>query len=748
MDVVCGRCRAEYEFDNALISERGTTVRCTNCGLQFKIFPPVGQRDAELWRVYRVEQLDQPVLEYSTLEELQKGIAKANVRRSDWLARGDGSPRPLAEIVELQPLLGQRNSELPPPVEMVGSEEGSIPAVLRLGSSGTVIGMPPTEQLAPIERGIAPPEPLVPTAVEQPSEVVQGVIGAAAIAIDDLSSEVHNALVEDWVESDEEAAVVVPSLFPEGEDDVEGERSSRPSDELVPAGQAESQSRLAAASTRDAAPRRRVRSALTQGKGRAKDASASTIRPQRTPLLSRTFIGGATAPAELEPPSSGRRAASYPPPLPDAAPITPKVLLPDKTTEAVPRSAALEPNAIPSQRRAASDAGSGGGADQVGSVEDRPDREQHLPSEASHEDATTDVVQASQDAPAPRVSDASDRGSSPYLRRDRMSSSNSLPRTAAFSVVVVLVAAAAGGFLIWSQIKSSGAPARSKAPELAHESPAAVATSPAAEGVAHASKDFSDRFVALETVWWTNVLTGRTDVALADDSTRDLLSMLGSVESWERVNVLRAGGKLGDARQLAMKLSTSGAEYALATLDLIETDDPPWALVRDHFKEAAVGEPAPYFARTGYIFATARSGGTLAAAAEYENLSKMHGATETPLFAALGAFLERTQAVAPALTASSSSATAEVSGPSKPQATESEALPADGQPKKKDVPSAVKAKVEQADTLWRSGNRDQAVVLYRQVVAEIGTGHFLGQRSAARVAQAERERGTAPGASP
>ena len=40
MDVRCSRCATEYEFDDALISERGTTVKCTNCGFQFKIFPP------------------------------------------------------------------------------------------------------------------------------------------------------------------------------------------------------------------------------------------------------------------------------------------------------------------------------------------------------------------------------------------------------------------------------------------------------------------------------------------------------------------------------------------------------------------------------------------------------------------------------------------------------------------------------------------------------------------------------------
>ena len=43
MDVRCNRCATEYEFDDALISERGTTVKFTNCGYQFKVFPTGSQ---------------------------------------------------------------------------------------------------------------------------------------------------------------------------------------------------------------------------------------------------------------------------------------------------------------------------------------------------------------------------------------------------------------------------------------------------------------------------------------------------------------------------------------------------------------------------------------------------------------------------------------------------------------------------------------------------------------------------------
>jgi predicted Zn finger-like uncharacterized protein len=37
MDVTCNRCNTEYEFEEALVSSRGTTVKCTHCGHLFKV---------------------------------------------------------------------------------------------------------------------------------------------------------------------------------------------------------------------------------------------------------------------------------------------------------------------------------------------------------------------------------------------------------------------------------------------------------------------------------------------------------------------------------------------------------------------------------------------------------------------------------------------------------------------------------------------------------------------------------------
>src|SRR3954466_13346423 len=101
MDVRCSRCGTEYEFDDALISERGTTVKCTNCGFQFKIFPGEGNGSApERWVVRTASGRE---LVYTSLRELQRGIADKKVGPQDLLSRGKQTPRPLASIAELEP---------------------------------------------------------------------------------------------------------------------------------------------------------------------------------------------------------------------------------------------------------------------------------------------------------------------------------------------------------------------------------------------------------------------------------------------------------------------------------------------------------------------------------------------------------------------------------------------------------------------------------------------------------------------
>jgi predicted Zn finger-like uncharacterized protein len=67
MDVTCERCGTAYEFDDALVSERGTTVKCTNCGHQFKVRRPQPATGApERWLVRTIDGRE---LEFRALRE-------------------------------------------------------------------------------------------------------------------------------------------------------------------------------------------------------------------------------------------------------------------------------------------------------------------------------------------------------------------------------------------------------------------------------------------------------------------------------------------------------------------------------------------------------------------------------------------------------------------------------------------------------------------------------------------------------
>lgn len=100
MDVTCERCSTAYEFDDALVSERGTTVKCTNCGHQFKVRRSQAAGAPERWLVRTIDGRE---LEFRALRELQAAIAQALITRDDVLSRGGGRPRRLGSIAELEP---------------------------------------------------------------------------------------------------------------------------------------------------------------------------------------------------------------------------------------------------------------------------------------------------------------------------------------------------------------------------------------------------------------------------------------------------------------------------------------------------------------------------------------------------------------------------------------------------------------------------------------------------------------------
>ena len=138
MDVRCDRCNTEYEFDDALVSERGTSVKCTNCGHQFKVYRARSASLPDHWLV--APERGGKELAFGSLRELQKAILAGLVGREDRLARAGGAPRPLSAIPELSPFFDDaEKARAVPPVRP------RIPTPVGLGAP------PKTAQL--VERG-------------------------------------------------------------------------------------------------------------------------------------------------------------------------------------------------------------------------------------------------------------------------------------------------------------------------------------------------------------------------------------------------------------------------------------------------------------------------------------------------------------------------------------------------------------------------------------------------------------------
>ncbi|MBX3209248.1 MAG: zinc-ribbon domain-containing protein [Labilithrix sp.] len=107
MDVKCERCNTEYEFDDALVSGRGTTVKCTNCGHKFKIRRSDGDFSEDFWNVTTG---DGRTLVFTSLRELQRAIQGYLVERNDRLSRGGLPPKAIGQIPELVPFFEQREA--------------------------------------------------------------------------------------------------------------------------------------------------------------------------------------------------------------------------------------------------------------------------------------------------------------------------------------------------------------------------------------------------------------------------------------------------------------------------------------------------------------------------------------------------------------------------------------------------------------------------------------------------------------
>lgn len=158
MDVICERCGTEYEFEETLVSERGTTVKCTNCGHLFKVYRPRGGGA----RTWSVRDRRGKVRTLESLRELQQLIADGVLVAQDEIAGEDHAWKPLGAIAELRtffekaeaersagtprPRETYKHGDIPPPAGRAEASQRTraVPAEDALGSrakKGTVLGV-------------------------------------------------------------------------------------------------------------------------------------------------------------------------------------------------------------------------------------------------------------------------------------------------------------------------------------------------------------------------------------------------------------------------------------------------------------------------------------------------------------------------------------------------------------------------------------------------------------------------------
>lgn len=181
MKVECAQCRTGYEFDDALVSRRGTTVRCTGCGHVFRVRRETPGGAPDRWWVRRRGGV---VIEMETLRSLQRALSRGEVSGEDELEREGFAPRRIDTIAELSPFVRDKVSRTSSAVVSRSTQPDFGPEThTPRGSADEADGGAFATDEAATVRDISPFEgesaaPSLPIALSVP-EALEGAPGAA-----------------------------------------------------------------------------------------------------------------------------------------------------------------------------------------------------------------------------------------------------------------------------------------------------------------------------------------------------------------------------------------------------------------------------------------------------------------------------------------------------------------------------------------------------------------------------------------
>jgi predicted Zn finger-like uncharacterized protein len=162
MEVRCSNCATEYEFDDALVSARGTSVKCTQCGHQFRVHPRGLSAGPETWVVRKASGHEAV---FTSLRELQQAIVKGQLEPDDQLSRGGQAFRPLEDIYELQTFFTAAQG--------TRSRPGGAGTLLGVGHRGASQAPRPGQQRRSAEPTVGTHDRVTPVSAMQPPAVAE-----------------------------------------------------------------------------------------------------------------------------------------------------------------------------------------------------------------------------------------------------------------------------------------------------------------------------------------------------------------------------------------------------------------------------------------------------------------------------------------------------------------------------------------------------------------------------------------------
>lgn len=669
MDVKCERCNTEYEFDDALVSGRGTTVKCTNCGHKFKIRRGDGELADDYWNVTTG---DGRTLVFTSLRELQRAIQGYLVERTDRLSRGGLPPKPIGQIPELSPFFEQREA----------TKKGQSPASNPQGRSvRTQDGLGPAQAAAVAQTPARPRQATRPD-FPPPSSPIGESIGDEQAGEKGKSTLIGTGPLSDQEAIPRPGPAALPPPRP---------KSTPPP---VPAGRAPMH---------------------TQPMQRPSVPSMPAVTPGSKPPPLPDKTKSAPPPvkqASAAPPPAAPHKSEAPPPRKSEAPPTP----PPRTPEAPARERTSEAPAREPRKSAAPPAKA------------EPARPRSLLAEIEDERrgrAGYESVPEIAAAPARRpvggfVVAAIVLGGAltmaAFWAQKNLGGLSGKPTVTAPTVDPRVAELLVGGEKALSDGNLDLAKTQfDKASALAEKDPHVLLSMARLAAVRADVPWLKQRLLAPEAADEQRVVKNEVSelAAAARKAADDALAVAPDDPAALRakIDALRIADDRDGARALVPKINASQSQpesaYVLAALDLAEAE-PLWSTLIERLKTASSVETGPGRARAALVYALARSGDAVGAKAEVERLAAMP--RPHPLLPLLRAYAEKAKP--------KSDAGAEPDASAKPGPKVATATSSGGGGGGGGVPSDPREMLVQADKARSKGDYERARTLYNAAIAK------------------------------